>query len=502
MSLTDNPYFQAVKKHADSMLECGRDNCGEEPGALFAGVVDTERREVITSYVVPPPGIRTSDYNWCGNNLMHDIPFLEALNALTQLTGDGRYAEAVEQVFAFYGANCPYPETGLFPWGEHAQWSFPDRCCLPCHFSHGLVHYLKDNYMIHDHLRFAPEWFWASMWEHHPEAVVKFAHGLNRHIVDEETFEHNRHGALTENWWHDPKNPEYGPGKDFARHAGHYIFDCLFAYKKSGDASLLEWSKRKLDWHLKRRLPNGIIRGCVRTDGENSEGQHDSLALCVADAAALLDEGTPGKTEFADAAAELFDARLKLVADYPAPRTEGEGHPSMWIGGYFRKGSKAPVAQSTPGMTGGSYGHMLYEKTRHEFYVHSIVESARWSIGNTPPPPERVPVLARSFSGKLDSAMAAYAVSGDESFLEGGAKFADWAVRDLFRNDLFMGASNMLFFRARASSEYHMDPWAEPNTPGFYYSVSGTPLLVRNLLRLALLQEGGKDLLGMDRHSR
>jgi hypothetical protein len=47
-----------------------------------------------------------------------------------------------------------------------------------------------------------------------------------------------------------------------------------------------------------------------------------------------------------------------------------------------------------------------------------------------------------------------------------------------------------------------VDEWAEPTTPGLYYSVSGTPLLVRNLLRLALLLEGEEDILGVDRHSR
>ena len=502
MSILDNKYFQAVRKHADSMLECGRDDCGDSPSPLFAGTVDVGKREISVSTVVPPPGIRESDFNWCGNNLMHDIPFLEALNALTQVTGDERYAGAVDEVFAFYGANCPYPGTGLFPWGEHAQWSFPDRRTLPCHFSYGVSHLVDDNYISHDHLRFATEWFWEAMWKHHPDAVVRFAHGLNGHIVNEETFEHNRHAALTENWWRDPKNPDDGPGKDFARHSGHYIFDCVFAFKKSGDRSLLEWSRRKLDWHLNRRLPNGLIRGCARTPGEEKEGQHDSLALCVADAADLLGSDTPEGRELADLAAELFDAKTKEVADRPAPSMTGEAHPTVWLGGYFRKPGATTGPKSTAGMTGGSYGHMLYERTKLEWYADSILESARWAIENVPPPLSHVPVMARSFSGKLDSAMTAYAISGDEFFLKGAAKFADWSIEELFRNDLFMGASNMRIFRSGTNSEYHLDEWAEPNTPGLYYSVSGTPLLVRNLLRLALLLEGEEDILGIDRHSR
>ena len=498
----DNPIFRYVREHANSMLACGRDNCGEEPGPLFAGTIDVGRCEPTLFYTIPPPGIRLSDFNWCGNNLMHDIPFLETLNALSRITGDGRYAEAVDRVFAFYGANCPHPDTGLFPWGEHAQWSFPDRRTLPCHFSYGLSHLLDDNYITHDHLRFAPEWFWEGMWKHHPDAVVRFAHGLNRHIVNEDTFEHNRHASLTANWWRDPKNPDDGPGKDFARHAGHYIFDCLFAYRKSGDRSLPDWCRRKLDWHLDRRLPNGIIRGCARTPGENQEGQHDALALCVWDAAELLESGTPENKEFADAASELMDARLRQVAKRPRPAIEDGADETVWLSGYFRKVPGIQGRKSADCMVGGSFGHLMYERTGTEWYADSIVEHGRWTVQNVPPPPSHVPVLAKGFSEKLDLTLAAYAVSGDNCFLQGADRIARWASEALFRNGLFMGASNMRLFCTTANLEYHQDERAEPPTPGLYYSVSGTPLLVRNLLRLALLQEGEEDVLGADRHSR
>ena len=71
-----------------------------------------------------------------------------------------------------------------------------------------------------------------------------------------------------------------------------------------------------------------------------------------------------------------------------------------------------------------------------------------------------------------------------------------------FRNDFLMGASNMNIYRAKVSSEYHVDEWADPPSPGFYFSVSGTPQLTRTLLRLALLMEGEDDFLGVDKHSR
>ena len=493
MSLPDNPYFVAVKKHADSMLEFGRPLVDEERCPLFAGTIDVGRQEITSGNMVPPPGIRMSDFNWCGNNLMHDIPFLETLDALTRLTGDGQYARAVEEVFAFYGEHCPDAVTGLFPWGEHAQWCFADRSALPCMFSGGVKNFLDYRYIIHDHLRFTPEWFWEAMWQHHPEAVVKFAHGLQGHIVDEETFRHNRHAPLTENNWRTADDPPK-LGGDFARHSGHYIFDCLFAFKKSGDRSLLDWARRKLQYHLSNRLPNGIIR--ASRSQPPVEGQHDGLALSVGDAADLLGRETPEGREFGEYADDLFEMRAKEAAQRPAPVIEGEPEGDAWVSGYFRK------PRQTFGWGRGSTNRQLYDRTGCEWFADAITETARWETERLPDPPARIPVRADVYQSRLDNAISAYTLTGDGRFLDGAAKFADLALAALFRNDFLMGASNMNIYRAKVSSEYHVDEWADPPSPGFYFSVSGTPQLTRTLLRLALLMEGEDDSLGVDKHSR
>jgi hypothetical protein len=496
MPLQSNPYFQAVKEHADNMLEHGRPLNSEHPSPLFSGTVDVARKEINTSTIMPPPGIRLSDFNWCGNNLMHDVPFLETLNVLTQLTGESKYSQAVDDVFEFYGKHCPHPETGLFPWGEHAQWSFHDRCALPCAFSNGLQHYLHDNYIIHDHLRFAPGWFWEKMWQHHPDAVVNFAHGLHWHIVNEETFEHNRHGTLTRSWWRDPKNPDDSPGKDFARYSGHFIFDALFACSKSDDTSLADWSRRKLQWHTNDPLPNGIIRGCARRPTFEQEGQHDGLALSVADAADLFDDDHPIGSEFAGYADELFAARINEVKQRPKPEISEQVDGEIWVNGYFRKPKK------TVGLGRGSTNYQLLKRTGEEWYADAIIEHARWEAESLPPPPPGVTILPRTYEARLNNALTAHVVSNQGRFLKSADHFARHAVDALFRNGMFMGASNMKIFRATSASEYHVDEWAEPTTPGLYYSISGTPLLMRTLLRLALFQEGEEDLIGVDVHSR
>ncbi len=490
-ALSSNPYFQAVVAHARSMITFGRGSVDGEPCPLFGGVIDTKSKRVRTALSVPPPGIRLEDFNWCGNNLMHDVPLLETLYALTPLTDDPSFARAADDAIGYFAAHCPDAESGLFPWGEHLQWSFSDRRILPCGFSDGLASFLQKNYLTHDHLAFAPAFFWDRLYQASPQVVTRFAKGLDRHIVNPETFEHNRHAAVGASW---RSGPETGTGKDFARHSGFYMFDCLFAYARSGDRDLLDWARRKLRWHLNRRLPSGIVGGCVRSADEGNEGQHDSLATSVHLAAALLPPGTE-QTEFADYAHELLDARRRQQRPAPLPATGDAIDDQVWIEGYFRK---APIP-----LRPANLDHLVFSISGIQAYADSLVSMANWLTRGLSAPPAHLPVLARRFCQLLDTALTGYLISADPALLAGAHRIADWAIRDLFRDGLFMGCSNLkLYSPGRTNCEYHVDPWATPTTPGYYYSVSGTPSLVRNLLRLALVQSGRPDTLGIDLHRR
>ncbi len=492
MSIASNPFIAAVKQHADFMLAHGRGIVDGQPCPLFGGVVDPKRKCVVTAFSPPPPGIRIGDFNWCGNNLLHDLPFLESLLALTQATGESQYAQAVDDMAAFYLPRCPDPETGLFPWGEHAQWSFSDKDVLPCSFTDGLKHHLVDRYLIHEHHHFIGAWFWERMYAQDPAAVQKFCRGLDNHIVNPETFEHNRHAPMNGRGWRDRQNPDtVGPGKDFARHSGFYIFDCLFTYAKTGDTALLDWARRKTRYHLDRRLPNGIIRGCVRSKGYDSEGQHDSFSLCLSDAAHYLGDTSVGR-EFAAYAQDLFASRKNAAAPIPAP--QGPTDAGIWVEGYFRKASiDIPRGNTCVDM---------YLRTGQQSYADTLLATADWLSDHLPAPPPGVPVLARRFQHLIDTALGAHQLSGDSKHLATAEKIAHWAIADLFRANLFMGVSNLKLMWFTGNGEYHMDPWTTPNTPGMYYSCTGTPSLLRTILRLGLIQEGQDNLLGVDSYHR
>ncbi len=474
------------------MLQHGRGIVDGQPCPLFAGVVDPVKKRPVTCMTPLPPGVRIGDFNWCGNNLLHELPFLQSLTALTAITGDARYEQAFDDACAFYLTHCPHPGTGLFPWGEHAQWSFSDKDVLPCSFNDGLKHFLKDGYVIHEHHHFADAWFWEKMYAQNPQAIRKFAHGLNHHITNPKTFEHNRHAPLTGKGWNDLENPDtVNPGKDFARHAGFYIFDCLFVYAKTGDKTLLDWARRKTHYHLERRLENGIIRGCERSKEYNSQGQHDAFALCLSDASGLLGD-TPVAREFAGYAQELFEARRTVGPSTKAPTGEVDGQ--VWMDGYFRK---PPVSLPI-----GNVLHDIYARTDIASYAEVLVQSGDWLVNHLPKPPEGVPVLARRFRFMIDLALSAYAVSANPAHLAAAEKIGRWALDDMLRSGLLLGVSNLKLMWFTANGEYHMDPWCKPNTPGFYYSCTGTPSLARTLLRLGLVLEGKPHILGIDSFHR
>ena len=490
MSILDSAIFKAVREHADHMLEYGRGPLEEAEPPLFASVVDPLDRAPKTHQVMPPPGIRINDFSWAGNNLMHDVPFLETLLALTEVTGDARYETAVDRALAFYVENCPHPETGLFPWGEHAQWSFTSRRILPnaCQDPYDFV---SHEMVIHEHLRFAPAWFWERVWQASPQAVVRFAKGLNGHLMDLDTFEHNRHAPMNGQHWNEI--PYQGQGKDFARHAGMYIFDCLFAYSKSGDESLLEWARRKTRYHMDRRHPNGILKGCIRTKTEREEGQHDSFACSLYDAAKVLGEDTAEGREFMTAARELFAARENQDLGAEPSASEEPRAEDAWNSGYGGRG---------PAWGGGSVAAMVYERTGMQRYADSIVRAAEYQAQAGPPWCDR-PVVTSTLLENMRLPMDAFWVTGEQKFLDRAVEVAGWSIERAAPTGLFLGVLNMDYF-ANINICYSVlgTYGLASDRPAYYFSGTGAPGLVRNLLRLALLQEGEPDILGVDPHGR
>jgi len=477
------------------MLEYGTDPSEESPCPLFASIVDSHEHRATTHLIPPPPGIRSNDFPWAGSSLEHEVPFLEVLYALTGLTGDSRYAEAADAALSYYTENAPHPATGLLPWGVHAQWSFYSRRALPNGIVRDPHFFLAHDYITHEQGTFVPRWFWQAMWDRHPGTVLAHVRGLDRHIINKDTFEHNRHAPLTAASWHGEHYA--GPGKDFARTAGFLIFDAIFAYAKSRDSTFLDWARRLLAYHLSRRRADGVIKGCIRTPAEAREAHHHSLSLCVHDAAQLLGPETVEGREYMAAAQDLLDAGLKqlpeavYLGDDLGLRDDELG--SAWKWGYGRQIYKPLMA---------TVWSQLYARTGAQIYADLVADCARWQM-RAPAPPGSAPVLPYAFWANLVSPVEAFVLTGETEFLDRASSLAHQAVDRLAHDGLLTGAANLDYF-GNMSVLYSVCDCVGATQPGkrYYLNSTGTPHFLRSLLRLALIEEGEEDVLGMDVHLR
>lgn len=112
-------FLSAVAKFADTAVKYGRDVYGAEHTPLFVTYLD---RELLKS-PAKIPHMRVDQ--GCSPTPTIDMNFdysqnlFRGLVAMSQCTGDPKYAEAVMEAVLYIKENLYTPETGLFPMGAH-----------------------------------------------------------------------------------------------------------------------------------------------------------------------------------------------------------------------------------------------------------------------------------------------------------------------------------------------------------------------------------------------
>ena len=204
-------YLAAVRAYADAMIEHGRDSYGEVHSPLFAAALDRENMK--PGKFAGIEGIRGGDRATTGANPMHDENLYQLLYALTEATGDRRYATEADKSLKWFFENCQSPATGLMAWGEHIGWDFlGERIC--------------GNDGAHEFFR--PWVLWDRVWKLTPKAADSFARGLWEHqIRDHKSGEFSRHARWS----------AHGPGtnNEYPRHGGFYILTWAQAYGRTND---------------------------------------------------------------------------------------------------------------------------------------------------------------------------------------------------------------------------------------------------------------------------
>ena len=272
---------------------------------------------------------------------MHDIPLLEVMIALKKLTGGARIragsrrdVRVLREELSAPGDGTlsvgRTPASGVSPIAEFFRVRSPTACTAS-------ARRVRSFTIICD---CAAVVLGADVGRE-SRCGRQVCKGFERtHRRREDIRAQSTYGAVRGRGWCDPHHPTFDKGADFARHSGFFIFDssrlCVQAKRRFVVARS---GATKARLASEKSSPQRPDSRCVRTLDYESVGQHDSLALSVADAADVLGRETPEGREFAQNGDDLFDARRRFY-DGKAPQLlDCPNDPRLWLCGYTRKNS-------------------------------------------------------------------------------------------------------------------------------------------------------------------
>ena len=418
-------FLDVVRRYADTMIERGRDTYGPQKSGLLLSALDRTTLAPLKVRPAPPGGIRRGDRPgrpWVemnGANPMLDQNLLRIFYALTEITGDGRYAKVADEELTWFFNNTMSPKTSLLPWGEHLSWDV--MYDVPISGGEEMMH------------EFARPWMlWDRCFELAPDPSRKFALGLWEHqIANHKTGGFDRHAPYF----------EHGPvdGKDFARHAGFYIGTWCYAwkYRERGNAS-------SSDAPLTPALSpprgegtetNNVFLQAIETllaRFERKRVQKDgSLAATIGPlecelAATMVPEPLASRLRtFAAKEDELILADLLKQL-----RGDTNGYiPPKWQAGY----SAGTLASSA------MFCLARYEQTNHPAYRETLIAFADAYLGSRPE--EDVDAWPMSFAHAISAQVAAWRFTKKTSYLEQARAFAQMAVEFFWQDNPLPRAS-------------------------------------------------------------
>ncbi len=315
-------YLKAVRAYADCLITHGQDVYGAATSPLFAEALDRRTLKLLEGEALNKAaaikreewGIRPHDRMLPGANPMHCMNLYEILYALTQVTGERKYAEQADASLKFFLQNCQSPATGLFYWGEHAGWDF--RLDAPMQGGSANTHEF-----------YFPWTLWDKCFALAPAACLKFARGLWDHqIGNQQTGDFSRHAAIS----------KHGPGTTapYPRHGGFYIETWAEAYKRTKDPVYLKAIETVATRLEAMRRSGGMIVG-GSTAKPTLRPRAPGFAVSLGEVAPMLPD-------------EL-GARLREIAtandDPPSekkdtPPAEEEKKKNFWTSGYGGAGGE------------------------------------------------------------------------------------------------------------------------------------------------------------------
>jgi len=253
-------YLELVKAYADALLEHGRDTYGTVHSPLIASTLERHSLSLMSSKPPDIKGIRGGDRSVTGSNVFHDQDLYQVFYALSELTGNSRYAKEADKTLKWFFEHCQSPATGLMTWGEHLSWGFENDA----------VAGRGDG----PHEFFCPWVLWDRSFEFAPKGCKNFARGLWDHQIHEHSGEFSRHA----------KWASHGTavGNGYPRHGGFYIATWAEAYERSKEVVFLKAIETVVDHFEKTSSEKtGAIPCCTTPSRLHIVWPESNLSLAV-----------------------------------------------------------------------------------------------------------------------------------------------------------------------------------------------------------------------------
>ncbi len=223
-ALKEYDFEQIARCFLDFLIVNGRDTYGKAHAPLFASTLDRRTGRLFEGGVPRPydatkpyaPSyyrevkLRGSDRTYKGANPLLNIPLYELMFAISNRTGDAKYAVEADKSIKWFMENCSSRRTGFMAWGSHCYWDFTQEGPV------GGIH--EYNYL------------WP-YWDKVPGTLKRHAYALwNHQVYSKETGNYNRHANFHR---HGPSG-----GMEFPQTGSCYIHDWASYYAESGDVEM------------------------------------------------------------------------------------------------------------------------------------------------------------------------------------------------------------------------------------------------------------------------
>jgi len=466
---------------ADNLIEFARDVYGEKQTPLFVSQVAIRKRSI------PPAETTLYGKGHRGgagpttNNLHFDSGLIRLFDALTRITGERKYSQAIDDYLAYFFEALPEPNTGFFPWGDHRGYDVvEDRAIRACHEFKVI---------------YPP---WERFWQVNPQAVRRQIESLKLHVYDEsKSWAYSRHYPSGHEVPH--SMPSSG---------GAWIVAWSFLYGQTNDDRYLQWTKQMADYFWSIRDPNtdllashpadpaypGSQRGVAALRASRTEymAQLTTFAPNLLIASRLLgpDRGAVLRRQ-ALAYIRAFTTRMDIRKDgsfYPTfdLKTGKPLFPRIKDGWKFIPqtnerftwanrvlGIRAPMTLAFAcKMTGETDLRDAFDRLLPLYELDSFDENS-----------SRRELPAGLIAQAIVSFLNMHEATGETHYLDHACTLGRYALKHYYRNGWFVCGPPLL---DRYSAE-KLDPWA------VYSNRGGSAELALAILRLSLVARGEPD---------